>query len=113
MAIKKINTRSDFFTYAALLNQREAFQAGANVYGAPKLASNERYGQLPALFWASFTNSDYAVWSYNTPIAWYSHLAESWIIPNVKYSNTTSAHQNKIRVALDHLGVPVHYPTYS
>lgn len=112
MAIKKINTRSDFFTYAALLNQREAFQAGGNVSGHPKLASNPHTGQLPQIFRESFVNSDYAVWSYRTPIAWYSPLADAWIIPNVKYSPTTTSHQNKIKVALDHLGVDVRYLEY-
>lgn len=39
---------------------------------------------------------DYIVWSYVTPIAW--HLREGrWIMPDVRYSVTTSKHQSVAR----------------
>ena len=50
----------------------------------------------------------YVVYSYETPIAW-MQVAEwdtdgapiyEWIVPNVKYSQTTSKQQGKVRVAL-------------
>jgi hypothetical protein len=39
----------------------------------------------------------YAVYSYATPIAWYAH--GSWVVPQVKYSATTSRHQSIVRRA--------------
>jgi hypothetical protein len=48
---------------------------------------------------------DYVVYDYNTPIAF--HVIEdrgmkfdSWIVPNYKYSNTTTRHQGTLREAL-------------
>jgi hypothetical protein len=45
---------------------------------------------------------DYVVFSYNTPIAWHLRSTDAWIIPNVKYSATTSTHQSVVRQALNH-----------
>lgn len=58
-------------------------------------------GRLPDKWRVSAQNpaNDFIVWSYDTPIAWH-HPQTGWIIPDVKYSNTTTAHQNKIRTAL-------------
>jgi hypothetical protein len=41
-----------------------------------------------------FQDSSYAVWSYATPIAWWSE-ADGWERPEVSYSPTTSHHQGK------------------
>lgn len=41
-----------------------------------------------------FYESTYAVWSYATPIAWWSE-DKGWERPEVYYSNTTSHHQGK------------------
>ena len=53
---------------------------------------------------------DYVVWSYQTPIAW--HYTETvpqgsgererhiWVIPDVRYSATTSRHQGLVRSAM-------------
>lgn len=43
----------------------------------------------------------YVVWSYHTPIAW--RLGEEWTIPDIKYSLTTTGHQNLVRVAVHYL----------
>jgi hypothetical protein len=63
-------------------------------------------------------NPTYVVWSYSTPIAWYvpDEIAERydeglehnvkvrtksvWVVPDTKYSNTTTRHQGIVRVAL-------------
>lgn len=44
----------------------------------------------------------YVVFSYATPIAWFG--PDGWIVPDVKYSQTTSCHQGAVRVS-------VHYAT--
>lgn len=41
----------------------------------------------------------YVVYSYRTPIAWVSKDGE-WVVPDVKYSATTTNHQNIVRVAV-------------
>lgn len=41
----------------------------------------------------------YVVFSYATPIAWYTR-ADGWVIPPVKYSATTSRHQSIVRRAI-------------
>lgn len=42
----------------------------------------------------------YVVYSYGTPIAWRDDAREEWIIPDVKYSSTTSRHQNIVKGAV-------------
>lgn len=41
----------------------------------------------------------YVVKSYNTPVAW--HGEQGWVVPDVKYSRTTSRLQGGIRRALN------------
>lgn len=48
---------------------------------------------------------DYVLYSYNTPIAWHvpddgDDGGERWVVPEVKYSTTTSRHQTIVRTAL-------------
>lgn len=40
-------------------------------------------------------NPNYIVKSYNTPVAW--HGEKGWVVPDVKYSRTTSRLQSTIR----------------
>lgn len=42
----------------------------------------------------------YVVYSYGTPIAWRDDAREHWVIPDVKYSSTTSRHQNIVKAAV-------------
>ena len=46
---------------------------------------------------------DYIVFSYGTPIAYLIKRGE-WVVPDAKYSVTTSKHQSTIRRALDLIG---------
>ena len=48
---------------------------------------------------------DYIVYSYSTPIAWHLTSTDLWVMPDVKYSATTSKHQHYVRCAL--IGYPV------
>ena len=47
---------------------------------------------------------DAVVYSYSTPIAWRDNGV--WIIPDVRYSTTTSGHQYRVRYATDSQQVP-------
>lgn len=51
--------------------------------------------------WNDFRSSGaaFVVYSYRTPIAWWSE-AHGWTVPPVKYSVTTSRHQSQVRYAL-------------
>lgn len=60
-------------------------------------------GHLPAEHWDVLhslvkDNHVYVVYSYATPIAWWTDQA-GWTIPEVKYSATTSRHQSIVRRA--------------
>ncbi len=63
-------------------------------------------GQLPnpdSYGWK--TGKVYVVFSYRTPIAWtYSYQGNDWMIPDVKYSPTTTNHQSVTSVAIANRG---------
>lgn len=59
-------------------------------------------GRLPEPWWSKFVTrakEAYVVYSYNTPIAWWD-ATTGWVIPDVKYSPTTSRHQSIVRLAV-------------
>lgn len=74
-------------------------------------------GQLPDEWRAKWRQDkgeiDYVIYSYETPIAWrvsdtwYGNHGQThshrWVMPNVKYSLTTSKHQGKVRTALSQI----------
>lgn len=49
---------------------------------------------------------EYVVYSYATPIAWWSK-EHGWRMPDIKYSVTTSRHQSLVRRALAEIGAVV------
>ena len=59
------------------------------------------YGRAAELWTADTTAGQvsYVVMSYSTPIAWYTKRGE-WVIPQEKYSHTTSRHQSVVRQAV-------------
>lgn len=101
----KVSSRS--IKVASLIHERTEFET----YGALSAEWNGGYplGQLPQpwrdILIAHTTNSQgqveraYVVYSYQTPIAWWTK-AHGWVIPPVKYSRTTSVHQGKLYLAL-------------
>jgi bisphosphoglycerate-dependent phosphoglycerate mutase len=91
--VKQLNQR-DAMHY---IETRQEFRASAlegRAYGAGNGRLNEtetaRYNQdLNAVM--------YWVYSYSTPIAWYTK--EGWYVVEQKFSPTTSKHQNYVRRA--------------
>ncbi len=59
-------------------------------------------GQLDSQYTNSARSASYVVYSYSTPIAWFIQ-GEGWIMPDEKYSVTTSKSQGRIRTAIGSL----------
>ena len=76
---------------------------GNNLYGVVTSFNSVIYemGRIPQEFGHQLKTDqpDYIVYSYGTPIAW--HSGKGWFIPNIKYSVTTSKHQNYVRRAVN------------
>ena len=94
-------TRTSNAKAGDLIADRVGF-TGNNLYGVvtPYNEIVRLTGQLPIEFeqQLKLDQPDFVVYSYNTPIAW--HSDKGWFIPEVKYSVTTSKHQNYVRRAV-------------
>jgi hypothetical protein len=94
--MRKANRR----TAPDLIASREEFEASAL---SARWDESLTLGRLPDEYAIQIlTDRDgagarglYVVYSYWTPIAWFD--GETWTIPDVKYSPTTSRHQNIVR----------------
>jgi len=94
----------------ALIKKREPFtnataRPGPHIAGRPHPGSFrattwfEGRGHLPEQFvLGTLLAARYIVYSYNTPLAWWSE--GQWYYASVAYSPTTSKHQHHVRVAL-------------
>lgn len=82
---------------------RIAFKRG-NLSGRYISAYSGNFGILPEDYKAELKaatqdNQVYVVFSFQTPIAWcISNETDKWVIPDVTYSVTTSAHQSLVMV---------------
>jgi hypothetical protein len=71
-----------------------------------------RWGQLPAVYMAMLSDEiavngrAFVIFSYSTPIAWRTAqpMIREWFVPDVRYSVTTTNHQNVVRTAADNPG---------
>jgi hypothetical protein len=85
---------------AAAVKDREPFQTHGALSGALYVTS---YGRLPG-DWRRTLQArehlvDYLISSYATPIAWHDKEA-GWVMPEERYSTTTSRHQSRAAFAL-------------
>lgn len=78
-----------------------------------KVGMLSQLGELPDE-WRAVWREDkdatvYAVWSYDTPVAWrtYRNGRARWVVPAVRYSMTTSRQQTKILTALSQINAEV------
>lgn len=80
------------------IRAREDFKTGGALSGRNRNPGYEYSGYLESKTDREtverFHASDYAVFSYQTPIAWWSE-DRGWERPEVRYSPTTSHHQGK------------------
>lgn len=100
----KLKVNGPWSQFVDPLVGREAFVTGGKLWGSPHLpvkdySGHVPAGQLPQENWESYAGSTYAVYSYETPIAWVDKSGD-WVVPDVKYSVTTSKHQGRINAAL-------------
>lgn len=113
-AARQLSTRDGWWKFGECLGSRVPFKTYGKFKGvdAPKGT-----GILPAEYAHAFNAVhefiDYVVYSYATPIAWHvwnpgitgvSDPESYWVMPDTRYSVTTSRHQTKIRVALAESG---------
>ena len=126
-AVKLLTTRSAFHHFAAAMNQRTPFKTSGALKGGPspeaKYFSGWNLGHLNEKWYDSVRSADYIVWSYGTPIAWHVPCTcngmgfianrwvftgecgckSGWVVPDDKYSVTTTKHQSKIVAAVSEL----------
>lgn len=99
-----IVARAEFTSHGALrgtgVNNHNGLQASPGRLPDPHrtafLAAQPAYGTRPG---AEDADVLYVVFSYATPIAWFT-AADGWVVPDVKYSVTTSKHQGVVRRAV-------------
>jgi hypothetical protein len=61
-------------------------------------------GDVLAMWREDKPQVDYVIYSYATPIAWHTSDG-NWVVPCVKYSNTTTRHQSLVTTALHMFGM--------
>lgn len=95
----KLHTQ-DWEAIAAAMDAREEFATHGELSGRPGPVGFLETGRLPTEWRETVSvNADYAVFSYRTPIAWHES-GIGWVRPLVKYSRTTTNHQNTIDAAI-------------
>lgn len=102
----QLTTRSSFHAFTDVLQKREPFKThgalrGQAVPDGKRMLHVGHTGRLPHQYWTSFYQADYAVYSYDTPIAWHYAPLDIWVVPDFRHSDTTARHINKIKTALD------------
>ncbi|MGH3350914.1 MAG: hypothetical protein ACRDPS_09640 [Nocardioides sp.] len=93
----KISTR-DVRAIGKAIANREAFTTHGAIRGEGGRVGIWDAGRLPAEYVDGFLASEYAIYSYATPIAWFG--GGRWTVPDTKYSLTTTRHQATVRGAL-------------
>ena len=100
--MKKLTTRSSWMDFRNVLQRREGFTTSGALRGVER-PSYVSTGSLPREWHTSALSADYVVYSYSTPIAWHVP-GMGWVMPDTKYSVTTSRHQSKVATAISQLG---------
>lgn len=72
---------------------------------APDGGKGTRGSRLDDRWTGMIGNADRIIYFYSTPIAWTIVGRGGWVVPSDTYTPTTSGAQNRIREALESLGV--------
>lgn len=92
MTAKRVTTRTAHDVIAA----RKDFKTSGSLRGESKSVGYTPWtGYLPAEWHESVRQASYVVYSYSTPIGWWSE-ADGWTVPSEKYSITTTKHQSNL-----------------
>lgn len=102
MAVKQLTINgTSWMEFRDTLMARKRFQTYGNLFGIDDC--HYTAGRLPEPWYSEYNTRrefiDYTVVSYFTPIAWHD-TEKGWIMPDVKYSTTTSKAQGKIATAI-------------
>jgi hypothetical protein len=100
--MKTLKARGGWWEFVEPLRKLEAFRTHGSLRGKPADGNAFYYGRLPTCHVAIVKESDYVVYSWDTPIAWH-HPIHGWIMPDEHYSQTTTQHQTKIATAISQL----------
>lgn len=98
----KANVGNDFL--ALEIGHRNRWSAGSMSGSPTNGIQGMNFGILPEEFRELMSGAVYAIYSYETPIV--AELADGrWVVPAVKYGNTTSKHLGKAGEAMTIAGI--------
>lgn len=100
-----LHGRATLRTLQQGIDSLTAFNVG-NVSGTPGATDTGRMPEEAAKAYKAARDAGtivYTVRSHYTPIA-YKTTDEGWIVPDARYSATTSGHQGRVRVAIGNHG---------
>jgi len=96
--------KAGWWEYRDVIAAGKPFRTCGALSGGPVTADDFplTFGRLDSKYAVPLMFAVYVIWSYETPIAWLSHYSDAdvWYVPDEHYSATTTAHQNKIHVAI-------------
>lgn len=84
-----IRDRKPFDTHGALAARTYENGVSRNAYG-------DLWGDECDQFEADAPHIKYVVWSYATPIAWWTSTVRGWHVVEQKFSSTTTKHQGRL-----------------
>lgn len=92
--------RTSWTEFKRVLDAREPFTTYGNLRGEPDTFDT---GRMPEPYRSEYNERrdfiDYTVLSYSTPIAWHD-IERGWVMPNTRYSVSTSKAQGRILPAV-------------
>lgn len=95
--------RTSWLEFREAMARHETFKTHGNLFAQ---RGYHPAGRLPQPWFEQYVSRDlhidYVVVSYGTPIAWHDD-ERGWIMPDVKYSMTTSKAQGRIRPGIHSL----------
>lgn len=97
MAVKKFPIRELFDSLPPLLSWNEAFIA-SHMSAHGLIGMDRMKARLSDELYKHFVMAEYAVFSYDTAIAW--RVQGEWYVNGTYYSRTTSYHQRLVMEAL-------------